>query len=60
MGNLNNTKMNQSKSLLLLFKKSYDLPLDFLQYRREKSAESILRYSLFGIAGGQKVDSNFS
>ena len=33
------------------FKKSYDLPLDLLQYRRENSAE---------IAGGQEVDRNFS
>ena len=29
------------------FKKSYDLPLNLLQYRKD-----ILRYSLFGIAGG--------
>ena len=42
------------------FKKNYDLPLDLLQYRRENSAEYILRYSLFGIAGGQEVDHNFS
>ena len=28
------------------FKKSYDLPLNLLQYRK------VLRYSLFGIAGG--------
>ena len=38
------------------FKKSYDPPLDLLQYRRENSAE----YFLFGIAGGQEVDRNFS
>ena len=40
------------------FKKSYNLPLDLLWYRRENSAEYLV--SLYGIAGGQEVDRNFS
>ena len=43
---------------LFNFKKSNDLPLDLLQYRRENSAEYL--YSFFGIAGGQEVDRHFS
>ena len=38
------------------FHKSYDLPLDLLQYQRDISAKYLF---LFGIAGGQEVDHNF-